>query len=180
MKSVTNREHTLVVSTLYHHLRRWPNLKPTLGERLENISVTFMQRRPNVFDAGPTLYKRYTNVFCLLEGYRPSQVVFASVNFIAGQAWKPARLYFTLRRSNADPSHGVKVGTALGWEAWTRVLTLRRTGLGDLGITSEIGQSGTLHCRLDDGWCYLTGEPPRGQIKIGNSQTNASPIQPAI
>ena len=25
-----------------------------------------MQRRPNVFDGGPTLYKCYTNVLCLL------------------------------------------------------------------------------------------------------------------
>ena len=30
--------------------------------------TTFVQRRPNVFDVGPALYKRYTNVFCLL-GY---------------------------------------------------------------------------------------------------------------
>ena len=25
-----------------------------------------MQRRPNVFDVGPTLHKSYTNMFCLL------------------------------------------------------------------------------------------------------------------
>ena len=27
-----------------------------------NICITFVQRRPNVFDAGPTLYKCYTSV----------------------------------------------------------------------------------------------------------------------
>ena len=32
-------------------------------QQTENIWITFVQRRPNVFDAGPTLYKCYTNVF---------------------------------------------------------------------------------------------------------------------
>ena len=91
-------------------LRRQPNIKPALGERLvslqlkilcmkeinkiqqckhdknaiickacnvcnntfsqktQNICITFVQRRPNVFDGGPTLYKCHTNVLCLL-GY---------------------------------------------------------------------------------------------------------------
>ena len=31
-----------------------------------NICITFIQRRPNVFDVGPTLYKCYANVLCLL------------------------------------------------------------------------------------------------------------------
>ena len=31
--------------------------------------ITFVQRRLNVFDAGPTLYKCYTNVLCLLGIY---------------------------------------------------------------------------------------------------------------
>ena len=29
--------------------------------------MTFIQRRPNVFDIGPTLYKCYTNILRLLE-----------------------------------------------------------------------------------------------------------------
>ena len=33
------------------------------------ICITFIQRRPNVFDVGPTLYKCYTNVLCLLGMY---------------------------------------------------------------------------------------------------------------
>ena len=28
--------------------------------------ITFIERRPNVFDVCPTLYKCYTNVLCLL------------------------------------------------------------------------------------------------------------------
>ena len=35
----------------------------------QNICITFMQRRLNVFDVGPTLYKCYTNVLCLLGKY---------------------------------------------------------------------------------------------------------------
>ena len=36
----------------------------------KNICITFVQRRPNVFDIGPILYKIcYTNVLCLLGWY---------------------------------------------------------------------------------------------------------------
>ena len=37
----------------------------------QTICITFAQRRPNVFDAGPTLYKCYTNVVLL---GRPTRV----------------------------------------------------------------------------------------------------------
>ena len=57
-------------------MRRWPNNKRALGRRLlftglwqahDIPSITSVQRRPNVFDVGPTLYKCYRNVLCLLE-----------------------------------------------------------------------------------------------------------------
>ena len=35
-------------------------------QQSQNVCITFVQRRPNVFDVGPTLYKCYTNVLCLL------------------------------------------------------------------------------------------------------------------
>ena len=38
-------------------------------QQTQNICITFIQRRPNVFDIGPTLYKCYTNVLCLLDRY---------------------------------------------------------------------------------------------------------------
>ena len=38
------------------------------SQSTQNICIKFIQRRPNVFDVGPTLYKCYTNVLCLL-GY---------------------------------------------------------------------------------------------------------------
>ena len=72
---------------LAHRLRRWPNIVPTLAERLvfagrgcvwdavyiiaqqtKIICMTSVQRRPNGFDVGQTLYKWYTNVLCLPEG----------------------------------------------------------------------------------------------------------------
>ena len=37
-----------------------------LPQQTQNICITFAQRRPNVFDIGPKLYKCYTNVLCLL------------------------------------------------------------------------------------------------------------------
>ena len=35
-------------------------------QQTQNICITFIQRRLNVFDVGPTLYKCYTNVLYLL------------------------------------------------------------------------------------------------------------------
>ena len=44
-----------------HYTKRW-----TATQQTETICITFVQRRPNVFDVGPALYKCYTNVLCLL------------------------------------------------------------------------------------------------------------------
>ena len=41
-------------------------VKQKQTQQTQNICITFVQRRPNVFDVGPTLYKYYTNVLCLL------------------------------------------------------------------------------------------------------------------
>ena len=41
---------------------------PANTKHLYNIYS--LQRRPNVFDVVPTLYKCYTNVLCLLGGHR--------------------------------------------------------------------------------------------------------------
>ena len=44
-------------------------LQPT--QQTQNICITFVQRRPNVFDVGPALYKCYTHVLCLLGNLQP-------------------------------------------------------------------------------------------------------------
>ena len=36
------------------------------NQQTQNILITFVQRRHNVFDVGSTLYKCYTNILCLL------------------------------------------------------------------------------------------------------------------
>ena len=38
-----------------------------LTQQTQNICITFVQRRPNVSDVGPTFYKCYANVLCLPE-----------------------------------------------------------------------------------------------------------------
>ena len=48
------------------------------AQQTQNICMTFVQRRPNVFDVGPTLYKCHTNVSCLL-GRAPPRVIQSSV-----------------------------------------------------------------------------------------------------
>ena len=47
-------------------------------EQTRNIFITFVQRRPSVFDVGPTLYKCYTNVSCLLASFRGRSAIFVS------------------------------------------------------------------------------------------------------
>ena len=37
------------------------------SQQTQNIHITLIQCWTNVFDVGPTLYKCYTNVLCLLE-----------------------------------------------------------------------------------------------------------------
>ena len=41
-------------------------IQKAVTQQTKNIFITFVQRRPNVSDAGPALYKYYTNVLCLL------------------------------------------------------------------------------------------------------------------
>ena len=36
-----------------------------VSQQTQNICTPFVQRRPNVTDVGPTLYKCYINVLCL-------------------------------------------------------------------------------------------------------------------
>ena len=59
---------------LGQRLRRWPNIEPTLetctilesppAQQTQNICITFIQRRPNIFYVGPTLHK-VIQMFCV-------------------------------------------------------------------------------------------------------------------
>ena len=61
-------------------------IEPT-AQQTQTICITFTQCRPNVEDVGPTLYKCYTNVLCLLGGHCPDvQLVANPLNFDAGQS----------------------------------------------------------------------------------------------
>ena len=50
------------------------------SQQTQNICITFVQRRPNVFDVGPALYKCYTNVLCLLGWHKDEPVRELSLN----------------------------------------------------------------------------------------------------
>ena len=61
---------------LGQRLRRWPNIDPTLNkctmlrsppaaQQTQDICITFIQRRPNVFDVGPTLHEVIQMFLCL-------------------------------------------------------------------------------------------------------------------
>ena len=49
----------------------YPGASILWSQQTQNICITFVQCRPNVSDVGPTLYKCYTNVLCLLGYYIP-------------------------------------------------------------------------------------------------------------
>ena len=60
---------------LGQRLRRWPNIKPALEngqclrespptQQTQDMCITFIQRRPNVFDVGTTLHK-VIQMFCV-------------------------------------------------------------------------------------------------------------------
>ena len=43
------------------------------SQKTQHICIAFLQRRPNVLDVGPTLYKCYTDVLRLLACHRGLQ-----------------------------------------------------------------------------------------------------------
>ena len=48
------------------------------GEETQNICITSVQRRPHVFDVGPTLYKCHAIFLCLLSGEETKCVLYPS------------------------------------------------------------------------------------------------------
>ena len=81
------------------------NLKIKQSQQTQNICITFVQRRPNVFDVGPTLYKCYTNVLCL-PGYSLGHLSQKVVNIrtrIATEAflffWDPQHIHNNQKKS---------------------------------------------------------------------------------
>ena len=63
-------------------------------QQTQNICITFVQRRPNVFDVGPTLFKCYTNVLCLLGTIHRPNVVSQRMTTKRKIYWsKPARVF---------------------------------------------------------------------------------------
>ena len=51
---------------LRRHFKFLTMTETASAQQTQTFCITFVQRRPNVFDVGPTLYKCYTNVVCLL------------------------------------------------------------------------------------------------------------------
>ena len=51
----------------------------------QDMCITFVQRRPDVEDVGPTLYKCYTHVLCLLREIR--------AHHAPGEKYSPAEKY---------------------------------------------------------------------------------------
>ena len=68
---------------------------PTLAQRTQNICITLVERWTSVEDAGPTLYKCYTNALCLLGAYLCCLHYFRLVHFPLNtqRRYKPSHLY---------------------------------------------------------------------------------------
>ena len=76
------------------------------SQQTQNICITFIQRRPNIFDVGSTLYKCYTNVYWVERS--PANT----------RRWTSAGLMLSQRRRRWD-----SIGPALSqrrvcWECW--------------------------------------------------------------
>ena len=89
-------------------------------QQTQNICITFVQRRPNVFDAGPTLYKCYTNVLCLLD--------------------QPWRVYTLTGSFRLTVPHGVGGGPGAVAEAacWDSHISRVRTPLWPLSLKKKM------------------------------------------
>ena len=77
------------------------------SQQTQNICITFVQRRLNVFDVVPTLYTCYTNVFCLLCWTQPNK------HETLNQCWsdaRPASQWFSI-----EPELGQR---RVCWEFW--------------------------------------------------------------
>ena len=48
------------------------------SQQTQNICITFVQHRPNIFDIGPTLYKCYTNVLVCWDAYHDNHLTLLS------------------------------------------------------------------------------------------------------
>ena len=97
-----------------------------------NICITFIQRRPNVFDVGPTLYKWYIDVLCWLV--KSMYFVFPGAAFHESTqrrtwgsgAWKQSSLPRPQRRhqpprwhASLEPTTSTKRGRT-SWARWCR------------------------------------------------------------
>ena len=80
----------------------------------QNILITFVQHRPNVFEVGPMLYKCYKNVLCLLGLYHLAHVHPAYyVDWVCTRSPRLSRLIYVTSTS----THVVRTYTKL----WTGV-----------------------------------------------------------
>ena len=82
-------------------LHRYNNDIFTKGFVRNRLNLTFVQRRPNVFDVSPILYKCYTNVLCLL-GCKPRLGEFSRLPTILE---KPCMRACNLVTHSREPSH---------------------------------------------------------------------------
>ena len=80
------------------------------------LCIIFVQRRPNVFDVGPTLYKCYTNVLCLLGSW-----LLAGSSATQCSSCSRVRLSPSSHRTVYDPRivHICCVASALAWRVHT-------------------------------------------------------------
>ena len=65
--------HWICQSVVWSHIcpfisngTKYGPIHNTDSQQTPNNCIAFIQRRPNVFAFGPTLYKCYTNIVCLL------------------------------------------------------------------------------------------------------------------
>ena len=77
------------------------------NQQAQNLSIAFVQRRPNVFDVGPALYKCYTNILRLLEMLLDYKVSLAATRALAADWTLNRQFYAKADALHEGFSHGV-------------------------------------------------------------------------
>ena len=94
---------------------QWP------AQQTQNICIIFVKRRSNVFDVGPTLYKCYPNVLCLLGG--PGVSTSESIGSVPPrEKWLTGPKSGPVKRAESFPSKEIasKSPSEMEWEGDAR------------------------------------------------------------
>ena len=131
---------------------------PGRSQQTQNIFTTFIQRRPNVFAVGPTLYKCYTTILCSLG----SQPAFKPW-WISGKLELRAKLH-----------QGVIIGLKVLVHLLDRLLSSGRWHLA--GTIARARRDGVVFVYTTRWPCKMTWPDCAGDMSVSGPCTNCADL----